>query len=579
MLLRSSRWVPLALSFFAFAGCSSGSEEGADGPGDGDNTSVGTGGMSSGSGGSGLATGGALASGGALGTTGGVSGVGGDGAGTGGTDVGTGGSNLGTGGESVVLPPVDCSAIASSWELCGSTDDTCTAVFDDSTGCSEVCEAAGLVCAEVWENADGECAPDTGLAELSCDPPSGHQSDYCVCARDPNAAGSGGAMNTGGEPGSGGAMSTGGATSTGGAMNTGGSMGTGGSTNTGGGGNSGNAPCDVPDFIFSQPTADGWASQNGGTTGGGNATPVLVTTLAQLQSEVSGTTAKVIYVEGDLSPGKIPFGSNKTIIGCSSGAHIRGALQIGSGDSNIIIRNINVSGYAVGNCALDPDFDSGEGCSSGNDAIGVNGNAHHVWFDHISVQDGSDGNLDVTNDADYVTISWSKFSYTARTDNTGNDSTGAAGHRFSNLVGGSDTNPTGFPGTRPLNVTWHHNWWGANVVERMPRIRFGRNHLYNNYFDSNTANYCVRAGKEARVLLQANYFDGVKDAHEFNSDTDEGTAYISVGSSNLANVYNGTSGEQATGGGGEQWNTPPYAFSADPAANVPSLVTDGAGPQ
>ena len=37
-----------------------------------------------------------------------------------------------------------------------------------------------------------------------------------------------------------------------------------------------------------------------------------------------------------------------------------------------------------------------------------------------------------------MTVSWTKFHYTARTDNQGNDSTGATGHRYSNLVGGDD---------------------------------------------------------------------------------------------------------------------------------------------
>ncbi len=122
--------------------------------------------------------------------------------------------------------------------------------------------------------------------------------------------------------------------------------------------------------------------------------------------------------------------------------------------------------------------------------MGVNGDAHHVWFDHCSIKDGTDGNLDITNNADFVTVSWTKFSYTPRTDDVGNDSTGASGHRYSNLVGGTDSQPDGWPGTIPLNVTWHHNWWADNVVERQPRVRYGRNHLFNNFYDSSASNYC-----------------------------------------------------------------------------------------
>jgi pectate lyase len=339
----------------------------------------------------------------------------------------------------------------------------------------------------------------------------------------------------------------------------------------------GDAPCDVPDFVFEDTSPIGWASESGGTTGGGSAAPVLVTSFDQLQNEVEGSEAKVIYVQGDFSPGVLDIGSNKTIIGCSSGAHLHGAISIGSGSSNVILRNLEISGYAAGNCALDPDYDPGEGCSSGSDAVGVNGDAHHVWFDHCWVKDGTDGNLDVTNDADFVTVSWTRFSYTPRTDNEGADSTGAAGHRFSNLVGGTDTAPTGWPGTIPLNVTWHHNWWSENVVERQPRVRYGRNHLFNNLYDSNTSNYCVRAGIEASVLLEANYFDGVDTPHQFNGD-DAATAFIARGDGDRANIYDGTTGEQAINGEGEGF-TPPYSYSVDPAQDVPAMVRAGAGPQ
>jgi len=336
-------------------------------------------------------------------------------------------------------------------------------------------------------------------------------------------------------------------------------------------------PCPVPSYIASDPKPIGWASQGTATTGGGTATPILVTTLAQFKSEVTGTAAKVIYVKGEFAADSINLGSNKTIIGCSSGAKIQGHLGIGSGSSNVIIRNLKISGYGVGDCTKDPSFDSGTGCSSGADAISVNGSAHHVWFDHCLVMDGTDGNLDITNDADFVTVSWTKFSYTPRTDNVGDDSTGAAGHRFSNLVGGTDSKPTGWPSTRPLNVTWHHNWWADGVVERQPRVRFGRNHLFNNYYNSTASNYCVRAGIEASILLEGNAFEGVKSPHQFNSTENEGTAYIALGSNDRANSYTSTSGDQTKEGGGSPF-TPPYTYQVTTASGVAAAVKAGAGP-
>ncbi len=191
--------------------------------------------------------------------------------------------------------------------------------------------------------------------------------------------------------------------------------------------------------------------------------------------------------------------------------------------------------------------------------------------------DGTDGNLDITNDADFVTVSWTKFAYTPRTDNDGSDSTGAAGHRFSNLVGGSDAAPTDWPNTRPLNVTWHHDWWADGVVERQPRVRYGRNHLFNNYYDSGDADYCVRAGIEASLLLEANYFDGVDSPHQFNSTANEQTAFIALGMDDRVNTYVSTSGDEAKDGGGTEF-TPPYDYQVAAASEVPATVQANAGP-
>ncbi|HET7546091.1 MAG TPA: hypothetical protein VFK05_39755 [Polyangiaceae bacterium] len=336
-------------------------------------------------------------------------------------------------------------------------------------------------------------------------------------------------------------------------------------------------PCPVPSYIASDPKPIGWASQGSATTGGGNATPILVTTLAQFKTEVSGTNAKVIYVKGEFASDSITLGSNKTIIGCSSQAKLQGHLGIGSSTSNVIIRNLRISGYGVGDCAKDPSFDPGTGCSSGSDAISVNGSAHHVWIDHCLIMDGTDGNLDITNNADFVTVSWTKFAYTPRTDAVGDDSTGAAGHRFSNLVGGSDSAPSGWPNTRPLNVTWHHDWWADGVVERQPRVRYGQNHLFNNYYDSTASNYCVRAGIEASILLEGNDFEGVKSPHQFNNADNEKTAYIALGTGDRANRYTSVSGDQEKDGGGSPF-TPPYSYQVSAASGVAAAVKAGAGP-
>jgi len=395
-----------------------------------------------------------------------------------------------------------------------------------------------------------------------------------------SAGGSAGIEGTGGTAGAGGGAGGSGGMAAGagggGMAGKGGAGGAGtggGAGKAGSGGSAGTGSCDAP------PAASplvGWASVSGNsvttTTGGGNATPVTVTTLSEFSSAVSGTNAAVIYVKGTLSAGKVNIGSNKTIAGIC-GAELHGHLEL-NGSVNVIIRNIKFVGYGVGNCALDPDYDSGTGCSSGNDGISVQKNAHHIWFDHCDISDGTDGNLDITNAANYVTVSWTRFHYTARTDNEGDDSTGAAGHRYSNLIGGTDS-PSSYDDANALNVTWHHNQWGDHVVERQARVRFGRNHFFNNLWSSGDTNYCIRAGKQARILVENSVFDSQNDPMQFNNSTDQGTANITA----TGNDYTDSSGSKDTGGGGSAIGTLPYSYSADPVSGVAASVLAGVGPK
>jgi pectate lyase len=436
----------------------------------------------------------------------------------------------------------------------------------------------------------------------------------CACQSsevDVDAGGSGGATGTGGSTGTGGQsglMGTGGTVGTGGVTNTGGSTGTGGVTNTGGTGGkggqggsigtggavttgtggatgvagksgaggagaagrsgTGGAGGATPSCSTPPPASAlvGWAAVSGmgvtTTTGGGTATPQTVTTESALTSAAGGTGAAVIYVKGVLAAGKINVGSNKTIVGLC-GAEIHGHLGLG-GSSNVIIRNIKIVGYGVGNCALDPDYDSSVGCSSGNDAVTVNGASHHLWFDHCDISDGTDGNLDITNGSDFVTVSWTKFHYTNRSDNSGNDSTGAEGHRFSNLIGADDGLAID---VGHLNVTWHHDWWADNVNQRMPRTRAGKIHLFNNLFTATGDSYCTNAGDGTHLLVESNVYSGVKAPLQPDSDGDM-----------LAknNIFTNTSGTTTANGTGF---SPTYSYSADAASGVQAAVQAGAGPQ
>ncbi len=307
----------------------------------------------------------------------------------------------------------------------------------------------------------------------------------------------------------------------------------------------------------------GWATQNGGTTGGGSATPTVVSNYTDFKNAVTSATVKVIHVSGTItfpSAGRINFQdqSGKTIYGLP-GAKLVSVDKTADGSgilyikrsSNLIIRNLTF----VGPGAFDVD---------GNDNMTID-NCTNVWVDHCDFQDALDGNLDIKNMADYISITWCKFSYLKAP--TAGGSGGADDHRFSNLFGSSD----GATGDRgKLRITMQYCWWAQGCKERMPRVRFGKVHLVNNYYSCTGNNNCIRAGLEADLRVENNYFDNVNvpiDPFENNF-----TAISSLG-----NVFVNTTGN--TAGSGTAF-TPPYALSVAAAANVKALVASsscGAG--
>jgi pectate lyase len=111
-------------------------------------------------------------------------------------------------------------------------------------------------------------------------------------------------------------------------------------------------------------------------------------------------------------------------------------------------------------------------------------------------------------------------------------------------------------------------------VERQPRVRYGKNHIFNNLYTSSGDDYCVRAGMDAQLLVENNAFIGVASPQQFNSTADQGTSYITANN----NLYSGTSGSESTGGGGTPFTSPPYTYTLDAASTVQSAVQSGAGP-
>ena len=280
----------------------------------------------------------------------------------------------------------------------------------------------------------------------------------------------------------------------------------------------------------------GWAAQNGGTSGGGNATPITVTSLAALQTQASSPGTKVIYVSGILGAGvatRVVVASNKTIFGLP-GATLNGGFDVKNAN-NVIIRNMIIKGPG----AIDVD---------GVDCMTIQ-NSTNVWIDHCDISDGQDGNLDIVNGSNFITVTWTKFHY----------SNASVAHQFCNLIGNSDskTSDRGL-----LKVTMMFNYWTAGCVERMPRVRFGQVHVVNNLFDSQEGKYCVRAGLEANILVEANSFVGVDNPIDLYQND-----FTAVTEKN--NFFNATTGTKI--GSGTSF-TPPYSLSTIAGSTVSAIV-------
>jgi len=301
----------------------------------------------------------------------------------------------------------------------------------------------------------------------------------------------------------------------------------------------------------------GWASQNGGTTGGGTSAETTVTNYAQLKSAIENSSVKVVKVTGTITISarlSLQDQTGKTIYG-TSGAKLVSTNQTKDGSGiinikrckNLIIRNLIFEGPG----AYDTDgWDNA-----------ILDDCQNVWVDHCEFRDGVDGNFDIKNKSDYISVTYSKFHYLKPPKAGG--SGGSNDHRYSNLIGSSD----GATADRgKLRITFARCWWAPGCKERMPRVRFGKVHLVNNYFNSTVSNKCIAAGVEADIRVESNVFEDVKTPIDLMSGYTAVTA--------VDNVFTNTTGNQA---GNKTAFTPPYSIIKLNKTAVKADVTAGAG--
>lgn len=278
---------------------------------------------------------------------------------------------------------------------------------------------------------------------------------------------------------------------------------------------------------------------------------------------------------------KVP--SRTTLVGVGADAAIvHGNLFLDKVD-NVIIRNIRFSDAYDYFPAWDPKDNANGEWNSEYDTITLRG-ATHVWIDHCTFDDGArpddqepillgrqvqhhDGLLDITQQSNWVTISWNHF----------------RDHDKTTLIGSSDSQALD---DGKLKVTFHHNWY-ERVKERTPRVRYGEVHLYNNLFEGVADGpypygYSLGIGHQSRIYSERNAWvtpSGVPSAQLLRAL--KGSRFFDNGSTHnglavdlltaLRTTYPGVNWVADVG-----W-TPSLFLAMDDVSDVPARVRAGAG--
>lgn len=287
----------------------------------------------------------------------------------------------------------------------------------------------------------------------------------------------------------------------------------------------------------------GFATLNGGTTGGQEGATVTATTLEEFQTYVTSSTPYTILVPQEISGGpegvRINLQSNKTILGVGTSGFLNGIGLNINNRKNIIIRNLK---FSMSNVTL--TYINSEGrpqvAANDGDCITVQGTSTNLWIDHCEFynadpsvqtnQDLYDGFIDVKGKSQYITISWCYFH----------------DHHKSTLVGSSDSD------NADRLITFHHNYY-ENISERVPSYRYGHAHVFNSYFvDLKSSGINSRMG--ACIKIESNYFENCKDPVVAKNSPEKGYWDLS------GNLYDGSSGSMPSVSNCSY--TPPYDYSS-----------------
>ncbi|OUM67882.1 polysaccharide lyase family 1 protein [Piromyces sp. E2] len=283
---------------------------------------------------------------------------------------------------------------------------------------------------------------------------------------------------------------------------------------------------------------------NGGTKGGQGGQTYTVTNQSQLQSVLAYTGSKIIKVNGIIKlSSDLTVNSNTSIIGVNNNSGFTGGGLKLKNAGNIIIQNLKFS-YCLG---------------SNKDCINAQ-KSSNIWIDHCEFyndrnhgKDYYDGLIDFTHGSDYITVSWNYIH----------------DHYKASLVGHSDSNAAEDKGK--LHITYHHNYF-KNVGSRLPSLRFGTGHIFNNVYENVEASSVnVRMG--AQALVESNVFRNANKPISTNLDSKEEGSVVQRN-----NDFGTTANTNSITRIGAFSNVP-YKYTSDNVNSTYNNVAKNAGPK
>ena len=288
----------------------------------------------------------------------------------------------------------------------------------------------------------------------------------------------------------------------------------------------------------------GFATVEGGTSGGGNLEPTRVTTQAELRACATAAEPRVCLVQGTLTFKpfeEIDVKSDKTILGSGATAEIvMGGFRLNAGVHNVIIRNLTIR-----DSYIEGQYD--EGGDDGGDRDGVQlDTAHHVWIDHVHFKHLGDGMIDSRKDTTFLTVSWNVLE----------------NHNKAFGIGWTD-NVT-------AQLTIHHNWIHDTVQRNPSTDNVLRAHLFNNLLED-VESYGNYSRGMTNMVLQNSVFTRVNDPHYYDTGS-----LIATG-----NIYRSTEGRKvATGDTFSSFDPGKfYRYELDSAEDAEAIVKRCAGPR